>query len=66
MSCNGVEIYMGFLPKYKPRLEWKMDDLFELIGRTFHEEKLYEMLEVSGEDEEGVDVLAPMIKYYLK
>lgn len=57
---------MGFIPKYRKRLDQKMDDLLEMIGRTFYEGKLYEVLEVSGEDDEGLDVLSPMIKYYLK
>lgn len=66
MSCNGVEVYIGFIPKYRKRLEQKMDNIFEEIGKSYYEGKLYEVLYVSGEDSEGQDIVAPFIQYHLK
>lgn len=50
MSCNNVEVYIGFLPKFKKRLEQTMSEIFDEIGKTYYEGKLYEALYVSGED----------------
>jgi hypothetical protein len=43
-----------------------MDRIFEEIGRPCHPGKLYEILYVTGEDEQGQDILPPCIQYRLK
>jgi hypothetical protein len=66
MTSNGVEIYISFIPKFKNRLDKHMDEILEEIGKPYYPGKLYEVLLISGEDENGEDVVSPFILYKLK
>lgn len=43
----------------------KMSDILEEIGRNNYEGKKYEILNCSGEDDEGADIYCPYVLYHL-
>lgn len=44
----------------------KVEDILEDIGRKNYDGKKYEILNVSGEDDEGNDIYCPYLLYHLK
>ena len=65
MRVQTSDVYVSFLPKYQLALDRPMADILQGIGREQHPGKLYETLYVTGEDEQGNDVLPPFIQYSL-
>lgn len=65
MRIQSSDVYVSFLPKLKQNEEKQMEQILKEIGRENYKGKLYEILYVTGEDSEGVDILPPFIQYRL-
>lgn len=66
MRIQSTDVYVSFLPKYQTILDKKMNDVLTEIGRENYPGKLYEILYITGEDDEGRDILPPFVQYIIK
>lgn len=66
MRIQSTDVYVSFLPKYQTILDKKMNDVLTEIGREYYPGKLYEILYITGEDDEGRDILPPFVQYIIK
>ena len=61
MRIQTTDVYVSFLPKYQAILDKQMNQVLADIGREDYKGKLYEILYITGEDDEGRDILPPFV-----
>ncbi len=63
---QNMELWSSYsMNKDNSKLSMNLDDIIASMGRTRYPGKKYEVLSISGENDEDVDVYCPIVKYYL-
>lgn len=64
--CGNLSLWNSYMDTTNHRLDMKIEDILEELGRKKYKGKLYERLDIAGELEDMTDVSCPYVKYRLK